>query len=122
MYHQYSYADLMHEGYTGTAWNVVYEFSDGFETWGASGEFADELDAWFKDRDEAIDFADECYDDDYLISMLENAPEEGGATSITLSITDHEWEDGAISFEGGEDLFVTYMREDGNIVLEESFR
>ena len=122
MYRQYDYTDLIHEGYTGTAWNVYYEFSDEYDVWGHSGEFADELDAWFKDRDEAIEFADECYGDDVLMEKLEESPDATGAQSITLTIESAEWEDGAIAFAGDETLFVSYEKSDGGIEQVETYR
>lgn len=116
MYKIYNYADLRDEGFNGTAYNVFYEFSDGEEWWGHSGEFQDELDAWFKSLDEALEFADERYPDEVLEDKLWAAPADG-ATKIMFSIREWEWIDGVDEMDGDE-YFILLEKDDGRIKIE----
>lgn len=117
MYKIYDYTDLSDEGYDGQAWNVFYEFGDGDEWWGHSGENADELDAWFKTLDEALEFAEECYPDEVLEDKLWSAPADG-ATKIMFSIREWEWIDGVDEMDGDEEYFVLLEKEGSRIEID----
>jgi hypothetical protein len=117
MYNIYEYGKLCDEGYSGEAWNVFYEFSDGDEVWGHEGEYADELDAWFKTFDEALDFANECYPDDVMEDKLVGDL-AGDATAVTLNIEQYFFEDGNFDM-GSETYFRTYERS-GDEILKTS--
>lgn len=108
MYDIYDYRQLCDEFYTGEAWNVFYEFSDGDEIWGHEGEYADELDAWFKTLDEAREFADECYPDEIMEEKLVGDL-AGDATAVTLNIEQYFFDDGNYD-AGNETYFRTYEK------------
>ena len=118
MYTIYDYQQLCNESYTGDAWNVFYEFSDGEEIWGHEGEYADELDAWFKTFDEAIEFADECYPDEVMEEKL-IGDLAGDATIVTLNIEECWWNDGSYDL-GSETYFRSYERDGVEIVKSTS--
>lgn len=115
------YYYMRQNSYTGTAWNVFIEYGAGDEYWGHNGEYADELDAWFKTKEDAIAFADDKYPDELLIDMLLDSPDGDGADTISLCIREWEWKDGSETWDGDE-LFVTFKKNDGEIELEESYR
>lgn len=104
-----TYQDLANSGYTGEAWNAYYEYaSEDGETWGHSGEYADELDAWFTDESEAEDFFASNFSRQNLAKMLLDAVD---AVSVSASLETHSFVDGAD--EGfDEERFVIVGRED----------
>lgn len=116
----YSYQDLCNERYTGIAWNVYYEYGRDDEWWGHSGEYADELDAWFKDLNEAKAFADTYCENNTLEDMLYNSPYDEGARSIMLNIEECYWNDGTYDL-GNETFFVRYDKDEaGNVEMVEN--
>ena len=115
------FKELQDKCFDGRAWTVVYEYGLGDEYWGCDGEYADEPDFWFLDQAEAIEFAQQAYPDEYLIEMLYNSPDSGGADSITLMVECWDWVDGLDEFRVDEESsFVRFEKNaDGEVVVAE---
>lgn len=105
----YTYSDLANSGYTGDAFNVFYEYEGGGEVWGHSGEYSDEMDAWFKEEQAALDFAQQHFPRQVLVDMLYNAGED--VEAVSASVEAYTFENGSYD-AGDESWFLIVTREE----------
>ena len=103
------YVDLMTDSYTGHAWEVFEEiaYEDGETRCSSSGEFADDLDAWFIDEAAAKELANRLATEEWANTVLSN--EDVNTASIVIRAT--EMADGAdLGFD--EEEYISFGRDD----------
>lgn len=90
--------DLPSSGYTGTAYVVYCEVSDGIETFGGmSGEYADDSPDVFFDEAEAVGFAEQAYGRAALASVISRSPGlRGDGACATGRVDAYDVVDGAL--------------------------
>lgn len=88
---RYSWAEITGSGYTGDVYDVYCEFSNGDETWGHDGEYADEPEAYYTDEAAAREHYAQ-FGRSALADMIRDAP---AGTSVSAHLDCYYFEDGA---------------------------
>ena len=100
--------ELAEEKYTGKVWNVVCEIED------ESGEVwfpFDDINPFFKDENEAVEYAKETFDRQTLADVVGAcAPED--ALGAFVHVISFDCEDGEMTFIGEEPYYAAYERDE----------